>query len=241
MTMEAWTQLSGPLRRLVTAIADTGDAAFVVSLDCQFLAWNWRAQQLFGYAPTEILGRYCYDVFRGRDASGQGICCVNCPMVTAARLGYSTPPTETQVFAKCNRPIWVRVDPIVLHRSQELVSAVLVLATDVSRYKLTEQIMRLIATCLVNSGPTSPMPAIDDVAATLCMCFPTLTRREADVLWLVIIGEDYSHIATILNIHPTTARNHIQHILARLDVHSQRQAVLKAMLALATLASPQGI
>jgi DNA-binding CsgD family transcriptional regulator len=64
--------------------------------------------------------------------------------------------------------------------------------------------------------------------------FPDLTQRESEVLWEAVIGKGYHEIATALGMQPTTVRNHLQHILTRLGVHSQRQAVLKAALALVT-------
>ena len=130
---------------LVAPIVDTADAAFVVSLDCQFLAWGSRAQQLFGFSPSDVLGRYCYDVMPARDASGQCLCGVNCPMVTAARYGYSAPPSEARICTKQNCSIWVRTSPIVLRAPRGGIGAILVLASDISRYKLTEQLVCWIA------------------------------------------------------------------------------------------------
>jgi hypothetical protein len=49
MTMKLLTELPPSLQLLVAPIVDTADAAFVVSLDCQFLAWSSRAQQLLGF------------------------------------------------------------------------------------------------------------------------------------------------------------------------------------------------
>jgi DNA-binding CsgD family transcriptional regulator len=65
-------------------------------------------------------------------------------------------------------------------------------------------------------------------------CFPDLTQRESEVLGEAISGEGYQEIASTLGIRPTTARNYLQRILGKLGVHSQRQAVLKAALALVT-------
>ena len=41
MTMMLLPDLPKGVRPLVTPIVDTADAAFVVSLDCQFLAWGY--------------------------------------------------------------------------------------------------------------------------------------------------------------------------------------------------------
>jgi PAS domain-containing protein len=66
MTMMLLPDLPKGVRPLVTPIVDTADAAFVMSLDCQFRVWGSRAQQLFGFSPSDVLGRYCYDVLPAR-------------------------------------------------------------------------------------------------------------------------------------------------------------------------------
>jgi DNA-binding CsgD family transcriptional regulator len=231
MTMQLLAEMPPHLRLLVAPIADTADAAFVVSLDCQFLAWGSRAQQLFGFSPSDVLGRYCYNVMPARDASGRCLCSVNCPMVTAARYGYSAPPSEACIWTKENCSIWVRVSPIVLRARHGAVCAILVLASDVSRYKVTEQLVGWIAGRL-DGGCDSATSAIEAAAPLLRSCFPDLTQRESEVLWEAVAGEDYHEIAMTLGIKPATARNYLQRILGKLGVHSQRQAVLKAALAL---------
>ena len=236
MSMKLLSELASNLKPLVTSIVDTGDAAFVVSLDCQFLAWGSRAQQLFGFTPTEVLGRYCYDVLPARNASGQCVCSVNCPMVTAARFGYSAAPSEVRICAKDNRPIWVRVSPIVLRAKHGAICAILVLTTDISRYKLSEQLVSWLVSRL-DEGDTRSAVAISDAAAMLRSLFPSLTPRESEVLWAAVVGDDYHHVASSLGMQPATARNHLQRVLGKLGVHSQRQAVLKAALALVTPAT----
>jgi PAS domain S-box-containing protein len=54
----------------------------------------------------------------------------------------------------------------------------------------------------------------------------SLTPREHEVLELLAAGLDSSAIARRLHISPRTQRNHVSSILAKLDVHSQLQAVL---------------
>ena len=69
MTMKLLPDLPRRFQALMAPILDTADAAFAVSLDCQILAWGTGAQQLFGFAPPEILGRYCYDTLPAHDAA----------------------------------------------------------------------------------------------------------------------------------------------------------------------------
>jgi PAS domain S-box-containing protein len=56
-----------------------------------------------------------------------------------------------------------------------------------------------------------------------------LTRREREVLQLLAEGLDSQTIADRLHITMRTERNHIANILAKLDVHSQLQAVVFAL------------
>jgi DNA-binding NarL/FixJ family response regulator len=54
---------------------------------------------------------------------------------------------------------------------------------------------------------------------------PDLTEREQDVLSLLVAGHPRAEIARRLGISRKTAAKHIEHILSKLDVHSEAQAV----------------
>lgn len=55
-----------------------------------------------------------------------------------------------------------------------------------------------------------------------------LTCREREVLGRLARGEDTGAIADRMGIRPTTARSHIQNVLAKLGVHSRLEAVVLA-------------
>jgi DNA-binding response OmpR family regulator len=57
---------------------------------------------------------------------------------------------------------------------------------------------------------------------------PELTEREQEVLALLVAGYARSDIADELVISRKTAAKHIEHILRKLDVHSEAQAVALA-------------
>ena len=56
-----------------------------------------------------------------------------------------------------------------------------------------------------------------------------LTNREREVLGLLVEGMRPAEIAQTLCITPKTAASHIEHILAKLDAHTQAQAVAFAL------------
>jgi len=56
--------------------------------------------------------------------------------------------------------------------------------------------------------------------------YGTLTRREIEVLTLFENGESTSQIATLMDISSPTVRNHIPHILDKMQVHNGLDAVM---------------
>jgi DNA-binding NarL/FixJ family response regulator len=52
-----------------------------------------------------------------------------------------------------------------------------------------------------------------------------LTKRERDVLSLVVQGSDHVAIAHALTISPQTVRTHVQNVLGKLRVHSRREVI----------------
>jgi len=56
-----------------------------------------------------------------------------------------------------------------------------------------------------------------------------LTKRETEILQLMVKGLNNKHIAEKLFISIQTVRNHIRHIYEKLHVHSKSQAVVKAI------------
>ncbi|HSM84419.1 MAG TPA: response regulator transcription factor [Nodosilinea sp.] len=60
-------------------------------------------------------------------------------------------------------------------------------------------------------------------------CSPTLTKREQEILALMVAGQSNQEIATALYIAPGTVRVHVHAILQKLDVRDRTQAVIVAI------------
>jgi DNA-binding NarL/FixJ family response regulator len=56
-----------------------------------------------------------------------------------------------------------------------------------------------------------------------------LTAREVEILRLVAQGQTNRQIAQNLSIARNTARNHVQHIIAKLGVSDRTQAAVRAI------------
>ena len=58
---------------------------------------------------------------------------------------------------------------------------------------------------------------------------PVLTRRELEVLGLLVAGRSNSEIADVLYISPPTVKHHISSILGKLGVENRIQAAVQAV------------
>lgn len=66
-------------------------------------------------------------------------------------------------------------------------------------------------------------------ASTSAPRFPRLTRREHDVLLLIVFRHTDREIADLLGISTRTASSHVSSILGKLDVMNRREAARVAM------------
>src|SRR5690242_20815694 len=57
-------------RELFALLEQTADAAYTVTEGGEICSWNGAAERLFGYAPTEVVGRNIDEVFAARDTLG---------------------------------------------------------------------------------------------------------------------------------------------------------------------------
>ena len=74
------------------------------------------------------------------------------------------------------------------------------------------------------STPDEPMTPAD----TLASRFPALTRREAEVLALIVAGLGNADIAARLFVGVTTVKTHINAIFAKLGVRTRAEAIARA-------------
>ena len=96
------------------------------------------------------------------------------------------------------------------------------------------EILDAIQVCLSGGSPMTP-----GIATKVLNLFKQyipqkneqyqLTKRETEILHLLVDGLDNKNIAETLFISLETVRNHIRHIYEKLQVHSKSQAVVKAI------------
>ncbi len=213
----------GPIHLLET-ISNTADGVFAVDVDQRIIHWNAGAEKILGYSAEEMLGRFCFELFKGVDGSSRQVCYLGCPVIDCAKAGYPTPGHDVKIKAKDGTRRWLSmVHTYIRNQNGEgeygrLVAMIHIFrdATEVMEAKHTlERISREVSA--YGNSAAVKVPEIHD--------HDELTEREKQVVTMLAQGEGTSDIAKKLTISNTTARNHIQSVLVKLNVHTRLEAV----------------
>ncbi len=208
-----------PPRELLQAFERTADGVYAVDHVQRIIYWNRAAERLLGYTESEVLGRACYDVIAGGDYAGHQFCRRDCPVIECARRGRASESYDVRTHRKSGEPCWINVSIVVLRGSARRSTITVHLFRDVTEQRR----LQALAARAMAAVPRPRAQAEEPPARPL-------TRREAEVLYLLACGFSNERIAEVLVVSPTTARNHIEHLLAKLGVHSKLEAVVYAAL-----------
>lgn len=207
------------------AYGQTADGVYAVDSRQHIVYWNPSAQHMLGWKAAEVVGRRCFDVISGGDYEGQRFCRRNCPTITAAKKGKTVDNYDVLSRRKDGSTVWLNVSVIVPPEGGRNGLCAVHLVRDVTERRRSEELAQTTLDTVARfSGgeegqvQTKPYPAPG----------PPLTQRELEVLRLLASGVATEDIATTLGVSRSTARNHIESILAKLGVHSRLQAVVYA-------------
>lgn len=208
-------------------VSNTADGALALNREQRIIFWNEAAEALLGFTVEDALGRFCYEVICGRDESGRLVCHRECRDVMAAIRQEPVPTHDILVRTKAGREVWLSVSSILIpsHRSGRCV--LVHLFRNVSRQKELERCVQQLVSSVVElpSARAAYPPVRLSPCRSPCPSAGDLTRREREVLGLLASGVSSRAIAEQLFISPSTVRNHVHNILAKLGVHSQLEAV----------------
>jgi len=184
----------------------TGDSAFAVDRDGVIVLWNPAAEKVLGYPAAIALGRQCWELLRGTDTYGNRYCGEHCPVremafqhrsVNGFKVIYRTATDE---------------------RKQFVISCLAVFDNDDNELLL--HICRPEKNIPKDENGDAITTSSSKVHAS------TLTRREHEALTLLADGKNNREIAAVMLISVPTVRNHIQHVLRKLNVHTRLEAVV---------------
>jgi PAS domain S-box-containing protein len=187
-------------------VFSTTEPAFAVDQHGCIQAWNAAAEQLFGYPASEVLECRCWEVLAGKDLYGNDYCMKTCQLRQMAQQGRPVHPCVLVFRDAAGAPIEAQVSLLVAPggRSSAPVFVHLLSPVDSGGQKASFRCVRA-----------------DSSSARL-------SDRELEVLGRLAEGMGTQEIAKALGLSPNTSRNHIQHILDKLQVHSRLEAVALA-------------
>jgi PAS domain S-box-containing protein len=213
-------------RELFDLLDHTGDATFAVGPRGVICYWSRKAEQLLGFSQPQALSKNCEDILRGEDGAGCEVCTRDCHVLEAARKERDVPNYDLHAMTGSGTRKWLNISIIVAQVRQGPSPLVIHLMRDISNRKRNEELTREI---MVRVGELTGRQA-DEMLSRTRSERPSveLTVRELSILRSLSLGRSTSEMAAELHISTATVRNHIQHILAKLQCHTRLEAVLRA-------------
>jgi len=202
----------------------TGDGVAVIDGDFRIIYWNEAAAELLGYSAAEALGRACHEVMQGMDERGGLLCGPECSVFHCARRGERLHSYNMLSPRKDGKPVWLNVSTIYIPKFGEHRNVIVHLFRNIDYLKRAQGLIQQIVTLAAEEAPPTAPAAVREEEPTT-----KLTGRERQILRMLSRGLTAKGIAHQLTISEATARNHIQSILNKFDVHSQLEAVVYAL------------
>jgi PAS domain S-box-containing protein len=211
---------------------NTADGIFITDANKRIISWNQGAERILGYPKTEVLNRSCFQVISGKHLSDGAHCSPDCKIHGTGLNGTPQGNFDLSTNTSEGMPVWLNVS--VLSNADAEKSFIVHILRDVTKeiklaFALNQFLTELESSDLESrnvSGKTlngrhpagfkftpSDLPSV------------SLSARELEVLTLLAEGLSTKSLAQKLDISHFTARNHIQNILVKLDLHSKAQAV----------------
>ena len=208
---------------LFALLEHTADAAYTVTDGGEICSWNGAAEQLFGYAASEVLHRDIDEVLEARDALGTRALAGGFDAATR-RYNGTAPGIENfdlEVRTRAGGRIWVNVSTIVFNNHRTGRRLFVRLAHDISQRRRKEELLKQmmeVAQKLVtlSADPSDHAPV------------EPLSDQERRILKLFAEGSNPAAIARKLSISAQTLRNHLHHVNRKLRTHNRLEAVTHA-------------
>jgi PAS domain S-box-containing protein len=89
-----------PSGQYLEALMSDDVPSFGVDGSQKILMWNGGMEQLTGYAPDEVLKKYCFDILRGKDTFGNNYCNRHCPIIQNLKRHEDIYPFEMLISKK---------------------------------------------------------------------------------------------------------------------------------------------
>jgi PAS domain S-box-containing protein len=203
---------------LISVLSHTADGMVAIDSDGCILGWNAAAEGLFGYPAQDVIGRACIEVLDFEDRCGNTVCDTECSLHGAPHGDGSWVVPTREVLARTDsgRRLWLSLTTVLVPPAEDERCCRIHLMRQAG---VTPELEEALIERL-----TQPKRGEVDVSV-----IDQLTLREREVLRLMAEGLGTQEIADQLFVSSTTARNHVQHILKKLNCHTRLEAVALAL------------
>jgi PAS domain S-box-containing protein len=209
---------------LYKMLQDAGDAIFVVDQSGLIRFWNADAQRVLGWSAAAVLQQECAPLLDGCDSAGARLCTRECALREIARRNTHVSAFDLDVKTASGARKWVNVSIIVAHVQCERL--VVHLLRDIHEQKQSAALTQAVTVLVGRLTGQRAERVVEPVPAQTPPV--DLTPQERKILYLLSRGVGTARIGRELDVTPATVRNHVQHILQKLRVHTRLQAVLWA-------------
>jgi DNA-binding CsgD family transcriptional regulator len=210
--------------------------AFANDQHHRIIFWNKGAERMMERTAPQALGRLCHEIFCGKDPFGNRFCSESCAVSTSLRKHETVNRFEISTGDR-NRSRQIGMTVVEIPDSRPgYFTAVHIMEQIDEKSRLARELARLREV----NGPVAhleggavPIPlqlprSSDQPLDIDSKVTEQLSDRELDVLRAIASGQANKDIANSLHISVATTRNHVQHILKKLNVHSKLEAVALA-------------
>jgi PAS domain S-box-containing protein len=213
------------LSRLFEALRNSADGAFAIDEDLRIVFWNKAAETILGFNRDEVTDQFCYQFIHGHDESRRLICKEKCQVVNLALQSKPIPNYDLHVKTKGGEECWLNMSVFTYRMNVTNGKSVIVhLFHDLERKDVDDKVLSQLIKVINRYQDIR-----HNNGTRLESHQNPLTTREREILSLLVDGLGTRDIAELLSISVNTVRNHIQHILQNLQVHSRLEAVAIAI------------
>ena len=106
---------SSPLMEQQSLLEALPEGVFTINTKWQVASFNRTAEKITGYTRQEVLGRYCWEVFRS------DLCELGCPLKDALETGKAGTQQDVRILKKKGKPRTILVNTGVLRDDQGLI------------------------------------------------------------------------------------------------------------------------
>ena len=199
----------------------TVDGVFAVDAKQRVVLWNPGCAQMFGLPSTQILGRPCGKILHAKNPCGQKSCVESCFISRPPDSRHVPKPFPLRARDRAGKDLsfWVNIVLVPSQRTREWTYVHLLHRCD------APDTLKILSDNTVTPPPSGRAAGNNPYASAISAA---LTTRELEILKLLSEGLVAAVIAKLLSIRLVTVRNHIQHIQAKLGVHSRAETVAYA-------------